>query len=252
MNNLRLLIVDDEPLIRVGIRRNLSGMPSVQVVGESECVADAVEAIRSGQVDLVLLDVQLPDGTGFDVVREIGPQRMPAVIFVTAYDEYAIQAFEVNAVDYLLKPFDENRLRASVERARERMSRPSTLIRRLEGLIEAHDAQWLQRLVVRNGDRFEFVAVDSIEWIESANNYTVLHCRARDHVFGETLTTLEHRLDPGKFSRVHRCHIVNVARIVAVSAIAGGVFELELGSGVRVRTGRHYSDGVRKLIQGAG
>ena len=250
MHSLRLLIVDDEPLIRVGIRNNLAGMDSVQVAGECECVAEAVEAIRSTRIDLVLLDVQLPDGTGFDVVREVGPQGMPAVVFVTAYDKYAIEAFEVNAVDYLLKPFDESRLRESIDRVRHRLAQPSTLVRQLEGLIEAHESPWLRRLVVRSGERFDFVPVDSIDWIESANNYTVLHCRSRDHVFTETLTALEHRLDPDKFLRVHRCHIVNVARVVAVNAIAGGVFELELGSGVRVRTGRQYSDGVRRLIKG--
>jgi two-component system, LytTR family, response regulator len=248
-NSLRLLIVDDEPLIRLGIRNDLSGMKSVQIAGECGCVAEAVDAIRSDQVDLVLLDVQLPDGTGFDVVRKIGPQRMPAVIFVTAHNKYAIQAFEVNAVDYLLKPFDESRLRESIERARERLLRPPTLIRQLEGLIEAHETQWLQRVVVRNGERFDFVPIDSIDWIESANNYTVLHCRSVDHLFGVNLTTLEHRLDPSRFLRVHRCHMVNIARIVAVHAIAGGVFELELQGGTRVRTGRQYGEKIRKLIK---
>jgi two-component system, LytTR family, response regulator len=249
MNSLRLLIVDDEPLIRLGIRKDLSGMPSVQVVGECECVAEAVDAIRSNALDLVLLDVQLPDGTGFDVVRQVGPPQMPAVVFVTAYDKYAIQAFDVNAVDYLLKPFDEARLRASIERARERLSRPSAVIRQLEGLLQAHESQWAQRLVVRSGERFDFVQTDSIDWVESANNYTVLHCRGKDYVFGENLAAVERRLDPGKFTRVHRCHIVNVSRIVAASAMAGGVFELELRGGVRVKTGRQYSDGIRKLLK---
>jgi two-component system LytT family response regulator len=252
MSNLRLLIVDDEPLIRVGIRNDLAGMPSVEVIGECGCVAEAVEAIRSNQLDLVLLDVQLPDGTGFDVVRQVGPERMPALIFVTAYDKYAIQAFEMNAVDYLLKPFDESRLRESIERARDRLSRPSALIRQLEGLIEAHETQWVQRLVVRNGERFDFVPVDSIDWIESANNYTVLHCRSSDYVFGGSLTSLERGLDPGKFYRVHRCHMVNVTRIVAAHAIASGVFELELRGGVRIKTGRQYSEGIRALLKAGG
>lgn len=249
MNSLQALIVDDEPLIRSGIRNDLAAMAGVQVVGESDCVADAVEAIRALQPGLVLLDVQLPDGTGFDVVRQVGPEHMPAVIFVTAYDHYAIQAFDVNAVDYLLKPFDEERLRASVDRARTRLTRPSAFIRQLEDLIEAHKSSCLQRLVVRSGGRFDFVPVDSIDWIESANNYTVLHCRSKDLVFGENLTTLERRLDPGRFSRVHRCHIVNVSRVVAAHAIAGGVFELELVGGTRIKTGRQYRDGVRRLLK---
>jgi two-component system, LytTR family, response regulator len=249
MNRLRLLVVDDEPLIRVGIRNDLSGIEWVQICGECGCVAEAVDAIRSNQFDLVLLDVQLPDGTGFDVVREIGPQRMPAVVFVTAYDKYAIQAFEVNAVDYLLKPFDESRLLESINRVRERLSQPSGLIRQLEGLIETHETQWLQRLVVRNGERFDFVPVDSIDWIESANNYTLLHCRSTSHLFSAILTSLERRLDPTKFLRVHRCHIVNVTRIAAVHAIAGGVFELELHDGTRIRTGRQYSEKIRNLLR---
>jgi len=249
MNRLRLLIVDDEPLIRAGIRHDLSGMDSLEIAGECECVAEALDAIRSSQVDLVLLDVQLPDGTGFDVVREIGPERMPAVVFVTAYDKYAIEAFEVNAVDYLLKPFDASRLLESIERVRERMARPSALIRQLEALIEAHETQWVQRLVVRSGERFDFVPVDSIDWIESANNFTVLHCRSKDYLFGENLTTLESRLDPGKFLRVHRCRIVNTNRIVAVDAIARGSFELELRSGARINTGRQYADGIRRLLK---
>ncbi len=160
-----------------------------------------------------------------------------------------IQAFEVNAVDYLLKPFDESRLRESVGRARERLSRPTALIRQLEGLIEAHETQWVQRLVVRNEDRFDFVPVDSIDWIESANNYSVLHCHPNNQLFGGNLATLERRLDPRKFCRVHRCHMVNVTRIAAVHSIAGGVYELELRGGTRVKTGRQYGDVIRKMLK---
>lgn len=126
MNNLRLLIVDDEPLIRSGIRHDLSAMKSVEVAGECGSVAEAVDAIRANQFDLVLLDVQMGDGTGFDVIREVGAERMPSVVFVTAYDRYALRAFEVNAADYLLKPFDDVRLRESIERVRERLSRPGS------------------------------------------------------------------------------------------------------------------------------
>lgn len=249
MNILQLLIVDDESLIRTGIRNDLSAMESVHVAGECGCVAEAVEAIRSTHFDLVLLDVQMPDGTGFDVIREVGPRHMPAVVFVTAYDQYAIQAFQVNAVDYLLKPFDDLRLKESIERSRQRLSRPAELMRQLEALLEARGEQWTQRLVVRSGDRFDFVPVDSIDWIESANNYTMLHCRAKNYLYGETLTALERSLDPSKFVRVHRSHMVNQARIVGVNAVAGGVYELELQGGSKVSTGRQYSDRIRRLIK---
>ena len=249
MNNLRLLIVDDEPLIRAGIRHDLAGMQGVQVAGDCGSVSEAVAAIRMDSFDLVLLDVQMPDGTGFDVIREVGPQQMPAVVFVTAYDKYAIQAFEVNAVDYLLKPFDDLRLRESIERARERIAPPVDLMRRLEALLESRGEKWAQRLVVRSADRFDFVPVDSIDWVESANNYAVLHCRGKDHLYGDNMTALERLLDPDKFLRVHRSHMVNVTRIVGVNAIAGGVYELELQGGARVSTGRQYSDRVRKLLR---
>jgi two-component system LytT family response regulator len=249
MNNLRLLIVEDEPLIRAGIRTDLSGMQSVEIVGECECVAEAVEAIRAEALDIVLLDVRLPDGTGFDVVREVGPNRMPAVVFVTAYDQYAIQAFEVNAVDYLLKPFDRSRLQESIERVRVRLLQPSSLMRQLEGLLAVHENQRLQTLVVRNGERFDFVRVDSIDWIETANNYTCLHCGSDEHLYGESLTALEQRLDPSHFLRVHRCYMVNVTRIAAVHAIAGSVFELELRGGARIKSGRQYGEGIRNLLK---
>lgn len=250
MKSLQLLIVDDEPLIRSGIRNDLLGMPSVHVAGESGSVAEAVEAIRNNRFDLVLLDVQMPDGTGFDVIREVGPRHMPAVVFVTAYDQYAIQAFKVNAVDYLLKPFDDIRLRESIERARERMAGPIDLMRHLETLLEAQGERWVQRLVVRTTDRFDFVPVETIDWIESANNYAMLHCRSKDYLHAETLTALERVLDPAKFTRIHRSHIVNVSRIAGINSIAGGVYEIELQGGARVGTGRQYSERVRKLLKG--
>jgi two-component system LytT family response regulator len=251
MKRFRLLIVDDEPLIRAGIRDGLSAREDVDVAGECGSVSEAVESIRANEVDLVLLDVEMPDGTGFDVIRRIGPDRMPAVVFVTAYDKYAIQAFEVNAVDYLLKPFDQHRLVASVDRVRDRLAGPAeALARRLEALMQAREAHWPQTLVVRKADRFDFVSVTSVDWIEAANNYSVLHCGSVDHVFGETLTSLESKLDPGRFLRVHRSVIVNSARIAAAHTMIGGVYELELRGGVRIKTGRQYRDTIRKLLGG--
>jgi two-component system LytT family response regulator len=245
------LIVDDEPLIRTGIRDGLSVREDVEVAGECGSVSEAVDAIHASDLDLVLLDVQLPDGTGFDVIRRIGTERMPDVVFVTAYDKYAIQAFEVNAVDYLLKPFDPGRLVASVDRVRTRLAGSAEALgRRLEALMQSREPQWPQTLVVRNGDRFDFVSVTSVHWIEAANNYAVLHCGSADHVFGETLTSLETRLDPAKFLRVHRSIIVNSARIVAVHTMIGGAYELELRGGVRIKTGRQYRDKIRKLLDG--
>src|ERR1700687_135088 len=163
MSNLRLLIVDDEPLIRLGVRNGLSRLNGIEVVGECESGEQAIQAISSQQIDLVLLDVQMPDCTGLDVVRQIGPRRMPMVIFVTAYDEYAVKAFELNAVDYLLKPFDNQRLRNSVERDRARIAvhKQNVLAEQLQMLLDSRTRKWPERIVVKDGERFDLVPVES-------------------------------------------------------------------------------------------
>ncbi len=250
MSNLRLLIADDEPLIRLGIHEGLSKLEGIEIVGECESGAQAIQSILSQQVDLVLLDVQMPDCTGLDVVRQIGPQRMPMVIFVTAYDEYAVKAFEMNAVDYLLKPFDDERLRRSIERARERYAtrNQSTLTQQLQTLLDARRT-WSDRFVVRNTERYEFVGVESIEWIESADNYVQLHCGAKTHLLGETLSGVQEKLDPRKFCRIHRCRIVNVSRITSIHPMLNGTYSVELRNGVRLATGRQYKDAIQGLIK---
>jgi two-component system LytT family response regulator len=275
---LRVLIADDEPLIRLGIRRALEAMAGVAVTGECGEVAEAVAAIERDAPDLVVLDVQMPGGTGLDVVRALGPSRMPAVIFVTAFDAYAVQAFEINAVDYVLKPFDPERLQQAVERARARLdvadaagaqANALALAERLQALLAAHDGSPLtssapagvtglapagpeppvDRLVVRSAERFDLVPVDTIDWIEAADNYVRLHCGRARHVLGETLTSLERRLDPRRFLRIHRSRMVNRSRIVAVHVLMGGTYELELRDGTRVSTGRNYRDTVQKLLR---
>ena len=255
MRTLRVLIADDEPLIRLGIRRALEAMPDVAVAGECGAVSDAVAFIERDPPDLVVLDVQMPGGTGLDVVRTLGATRMPPVIFVTAFDAYAVQAFEVNAVDYVLKPFDPERLQAAVERARARVGGDGVhaLAARLEALLAAHDnappERAVDRLVVRSGERFDLVPVDSVDWIESADNYVHLHCGGARHVLGETLTSLERRLDARRFLRIHRSRMVNRSRIVAVHVLLGGAYELELRDGTRLTSGRNYRDAVQKLLR---
>jgi two-component system LytT family response regulator len=251
MNSLRLLIVDDEQLIRISVRNGLSTLDGVEIVGECASGGEAVEAIVSLQPDLVLLDVQLHDCTGLDVVQQIGSEHMPHVIFVTAYDEYAVRAFELNAVDYLLKPFDDARLRHSVERARERIAGLRLALRadKLQALLDARGRKWPERIVVRNEERFDLVPVESIEWIESANNYVQLHCGLKQYLLGESLTHLEGRLNPAKFLRVHRCRIVNLSRILAIHPIVSGTYELELHNGTRLATGRQFKDAIQALLR---
>ena len=251
MSSLRLLIVDDEPLIRAGIRSGLAGSDQIEIVGECGSVGQASEAILAQRPDLVLLDVQMQDGTGLDVVQRIGPEHMPPVIFITAYDEYAVKAFELNAVDYLLKPFDEDRLRHSIERARDRIAAEHqiSLAEQLRLLLDTKSRKWPERLIVRNGERYDLVPVESIDWIESANNYVVLHCGMKEHLLCETLTHLESRLDPQKFLRVHRGRMVNLSRVVAVHPMLSGTYEMELRGGFRLTTGRQYRESVQDLIR---
>jgi two-component system LytT family response regulator len=251
MNSLRVLIVDDEPLIRAGIRNGLAGMARIDIVAECGSGTEAMRLLSEQPVDLVLLDVQMQDCTGLDVVERIGPDRMPAVIFVTAYDDYAVKAFELHAVDYLLKPFDDARLRRSVERAREHITarRQSDLAVQLQALLDSRGRKWPERIVVKEGERFDFVPVDSVDWIESANNYVQLHCGPRRHLLSESLTSLESRLNPARFLRIHRGRIVNLSRIEAIHPLLGGTYELELRSGVRLTTGRQYKNQIQALLR---
>ena len=258
MPTLRVLIADDEPLIRLGIRRALEALPDIAIVAECGSPDEAVEAIAAQAPALAVLDVQMPGGTGLDVVRRLGPARMPATIFVTAFDAYAVQAFELNAVDYVLKPFDPERLQQAVERARTRLAAETqqALAARLEALLAAHDttrplraAPPADRIVVRNGERFDLVPVEAIDWIEAADNYVQLHCGSARHLLAETLSGLERRLDPERFLRVHRSRIVNRARVVAVHVLVGGTYELVLLDGTRLTSGRQYRDGVQTLIR---
>jgi len=232
------------------LRNALAGVPEVEIVGECGSGREAIEAISSDRPDLVLLDVQMPECSGLDVVRQVGPKSMPPVIFITAYDDYAVSAFEVNAVDYVLKPFEEARLHEAIERARRRIDHEhqASLSQRLETLLETQERKWPERIVVRNSDRYEFVPVESIDWIESAKNYVQLHCGAKQFLLGETMTSLQDRLNPAKFARVHRGRIVNLKRIVAVHPLFSGTYTLELLGGVRITTGRQYKEVVQSLF----
>jgi two-component system, LytTR family, response regulator len=253
MNKLGLLIVDDEPLIRRGISKTLSCFEDIHVIAECGSGTEAVQAILAQHPDLVLLDVQMPDFSGLEVIRRVGPKDMPLTVFITAYDEYAVQAFELNAVDYLLKPFDEDRFRESLDRARQRIAlqEKGAFARQLESLLAGQARKPIERIVVHNGDRYDFVPIDSIDWIESANNYVELHCGAKQYLLGETLSKLEGKLDSGRFLRIHRSRIVNTSRIIAVHPLMSGSYEMELRSGIRLTTGRQYKDAIQHLIRGS-
>ena len=226
-------------------------MPEVEIIGECATGEEAVADIQSRHPDLVLLDIQMPGCTGMEVVRRVGPANMPMITFVTAYDEYAVEAFELNALDYLLKPFDEPRVRATIERALERRNAldNASLAHRLQALLDNGESSRPKRLALKSGDRYELVPVDSIDWIESANNYVEMHCGGATRIFSETLTGLERKLDPQSFLRVHRCRIVNVSRIRAVHPLGHGAYALELRDNMRLTTGRQFRGAVEALLR---
>lgn len=248
---MRVLIVDDEPLIRRGIRRALEAASDVDVAGECGTGDEAIDAIRAQTPDLVLLDVHMLGCSGLEVVRRVGPDRMPAVVFVTAFDEYAVDAFEMNAVDYLLKPFDPERVCRAVERARRRLTleRDGALAARLQALLDGRDER-PDHLVVRSGERYELVPFDTIDWVEAADNYVRLHCGSKSHLLADTLTNIERKLDGRHFLRIHRSRIVNAGRIVAAYVVLGGAYELELRGGLRLTTGRQYRHVVQQFLRG--
>lgn len=247
---LRVLVVDDEPLARDCVRLGLANEPGVEIVGECEDGASAVVAIQRLEPEVVFLDVQLPEQDGFSIIERVGTDRMPVVVFVTAFDRYAVRAFEQHALDYVLKPFDNERLREALRRARERIREreDGALGRRLAEMLRgrAADAQ-LRRFTVRENDRIHFVPVEQVDWIEADGNYVVLHEGKRDHRLRGTIRALATRLDPGRFVQVHRSAIVNTGSIAEVQAWFGGDYLVLLRSGARIRASRTFAS---RLLEG--
>ncbi|PTL79612.1 LytTR family DNA-binding domain-containing protein [Vitiosangium sp. GDMCC 1.1324] len=251
---LRVLVVDDEPLARANLRGLLGKAPDVAHVQECAGGREAIDTLLAEPPDLVFLDVQMPEVDGFAVIREVGPERMPAVIFVTAHDQYAVRAFEVNALDYLLKPFHDARFRQALERARQALDggRARELIQRLSALLAGHAAVpaappaalpstgYLERLVVKTDERVEFVPVEQIDWCEAEGNYVVLHVGRRSPMIRETLAQVEQWLDPRRFLRIHRSTLVNVERIrhLEPGIERGHVVVLADGTRLRLSPGR--------------
>jgi two-component system, LytTR family, response regulator len=249
---LTTLIVDDEPLAREGIRVLLSKDPEVSAIREARDGHEAVAAIRESNPDLVFLDVQMPEMNGFEVVRKIGAQQMPHVVFVTAHDQYAVQAFEINALDYLLKPVIEERFLKALVRAKSRI-RSSVAAKsnlKIIGLLEtiASPRSYVKRLAVRSGDKTALVDVEDVDWMEAAENYVELHAGQVSHLLHVTMNTLEKSLDPEIFLRIHRSIIVNLGRIKNLQSDAHGEYVITLRDGARLQSGRTYSSRLRALI----
>lgn len=251
---IRTLIVDDEPLGRERIRSQLEAADDVEVVGECADGEEAVRAITALRPDLVFLDVQMPEVDGFGVLRRVGVGAMPAVVFVTAYDQFALQAFEAAALDYLLKPFDEERFERALERARRALARPeapsSSVDERLQALLRrlAPEEAFPDRFMVRVGQRFQFVKPEEIEWIDTADNYLRLHVGKKVYMIREAIGTMENKLDPRRFMRIHRSVIVNVDRIQCIEVWNQTEFLVTLQDGTKINSSRSYRDRIRRFL----
>jgi two-component system, LytTR family, response regulator len=239
---LRVLIVDDEPVARSGIKALLARDAEMTVVGECGDGRTAVEAIRELRPDLVLLDIQMPEMDGFEVIQTVGPDRMPPVVFVTAWDQFALRAFEVHALDYLLKPFDDERFTDALSRIKRaiRTGQVDQLAGRLAALLNdvPREERYLSRIVVRKTSGAVFVPVSEIDWIEAADYCARIHTHGKVHVIRETMQRLEQRLDPGRFFRVHRSGIVNLDRVREMQPAPHGDHVLVLQDGSKVRLSR--------------
>ncbi len=222
---IRTLIVDDEPLARQGIRLRLEREKDIEIAGEAADGPAAVTLIREQRPDLLFLDVQMPGMSGFEVLGEIADVHVPVVVFVTAHDQYAIRAFDVNAVDYLLKPFTQERFDEALKRAR--------------GDLAADEP--LSRLVVRARDVYVILKAEEIEYLEAAANYVDVHARGKTYLIRSTISGLERKLDRSRFARIHRSTIVNVDRVAEIRSDAHGDYEVRMTSGQVLRMTRGYS-----------
>jgi two-component system, LytTR family, response regulator len=248
MNELRVLLVDDEPLVREGLRDFLQAEADVTVVGECANGLEALAFLDEHPVDLVFLDVQMPELDGIGVAASLARSDGPAVVFVTAFSEHALRAFEVNAVDYLLKPFDRERFAAALERVRRRRggTEDATLTGRLSAVLEElqRSRGYAERVLVRGDGRIRFVPVEQIEWIEAADNYVRLHAGGERHLVRDTMAALERRLDPARFARIHRSAIVRLDRIRELQPTFNGEYSVLLASGTRLTLSRGFRDAV--------
>ena len=267
---LRTIIVDDEPLARRLMRAVLSDIPGVDIVAECGNGREAIAATRDLQPDLLILDIQMPGMTGFDVVKELQSDLMPNVIFCTAYQRYALDAFDLHAVDYLLKPVDDRRVRRAVERAQQRVgdSEPDSnrktplvgaiddIARKVEGQADrerwgssVQDHPGLERkLAIRSHDGTVLIELDDIDWVDAAGDYMCVHAAGETHILRSTLKNLMQRLDPDRFKRIHRSTVVNLERIAKVTPLKKGEYLLDLGGDEQLKVSRNYRDAIKAFL----
>lgn len=241
----KTLIVDDEPLARERIRTLVARDPEIQVVAECAGGRAAIAAVAKHAPDLMFLDVQMPEVDGFAVLEAIGCKAVPAVIFVTAHDQYALKAFEIHALDYLLKPFDRPRFESALARAKRQLAAGAS--NRLADLIASTKPR---RFVIKNAGRITFIKVEEVDWIEAEGNYVRLHCGSESHLLRETLSGIEARLDPQQFLRIHRSQIVNIDAIKELKPLFRGEYVVSLHNGEELTLTRNYRDRLEQLVTG--
>ena len=242
---IRALIVDDEPLSRRKIREFLKGDDEIQVIGECGNGEEAVEAVRAASPDLLFLDVQMPGMDGFTVLEELREEHLPFVVFVTAYDKYAVRAFEVRALDYLLKPFHRERFARATARAKAQISAGGTnLNHQIRELIQElrPQSRYLDRVIIRTAGTIFFLKTDEIDWISAEENYVRLHCGKASHLMREKISALEASLDPARFRRIHRSTIVNIDRIEKLHPFSHGDYQVVLRDGTALVLSRGYRE----------
>jgi two-component system, LytTR family, response regulator len=254
MRPIRTLIVDDEPAAREGMRHLLAADPEIVLAGECSNGREAVAAIRDTSPDLAFLDVQMPELDGFGVLREVGVERAPAVVFVTAFDQYALRAFDVHAIDYLLKPFTDDRFRQSLDRAKQlvRQGRLGDLSRKLAALLDNDESapapRYLDRLVVKSGGKVTLLPVGEIEWIDAEGDYVRIHVGKTWHLLRETMKNLEDQLDAARFVRIHRSTIVNLEKVKELQPFFRGEYVVVLHNGTTLKLSRGYRDNLEARL----
>ena len=233
---IRTLIVDDEPLARSNLSILLRPDPQIEIVGECGSGAEALVEIRESAPDLVFLDVQMPECDGFDVLEMLGKDLPAAIVFVTAYDRYALRAFEAGALDYLLKPFDNARFERALDRAKQKIMSGKGSPRKLE------------RIAIKSVGQVSFVKISAIDWIEAADYYSCLHIASRTHLLRRSMSELEQELDAAVFCRIHRSTIVNLKRVRSLQLNADGEYDVLLENGARLRLSRRYRKGLQARL----
>jgi two-component system LytT family response regulator len=250
--SIRVLLVDDEPLAREMLREMLRNDQQVEIVGESCNGREALEAIERESPDLIFLDVQMPEVGGFEVLASLGKGKTPYVIFVTAYDQYAVRAFEVQALDYLLKPFDQERFDISWARAKAQLLRDQngSMDQRILSLLQELKSgnTYLERLVIKAAGRIYFLDTNEIDWIEAEGNYVSVHSNRKSHLLRETITSLESQLDPKKFVRIHRSSIVRLDFIQELQPWFHGEYRVILQDGTQLTLSRNHRDRLQEAL----